>query len=89
MYRIGRDKTANTSRIILFDEAFSKMDGERIVRSVELLREFNFQVVLSAPPDKIGDIATLVDRNLCVLRVGKQACVRSFDPRKLEELDYE
>ncbi|WP_169834399.1 SbcC/MukB-like Walker B domain-containing protein [Paenibacillus donghaensis] len=89
LYRIGRDKTANTSRIILFDEAFSKMDGERIVRSVELLREFNFQVVLSAPPDKIGDIATLVDRNLCVLRVGKRACVRSFDPRKLEELDYE
>ncbi|UNK20783.1 hypothetical protein MNQ98_12560 [Paenibacillus sp. N3/727] len=89
LYRIGRDKTANTSRIILFDEAFSKMDGERIVRSVELLREFNFQVVLSAPPDKIGDIATLVDRNLCVLRVGKQACVRSFDPRKLEELEYE
>lgn len=89
LYRVGRDKAANTSRIILFDEAFSKMDGERIVRSVELLRQFNFQVVLSAPPDKIGDIATLVDRNLCVLREGKQACVRSFDPKRLEELDYE
>lgn len=86
LYRIGRDRTANTSRIILFDEAFSKMDGERIVLSVELLRQFNFQVVLSAPPDKIGDIATLVDRNLCVLRNGKKACVRSFDPRQLEEL---
>ncbi|MEW5953433.1 MAG: SbcC/MukB-like Walker B domain-containing protein [Bacillota bacterium] len=89
LYRVGRDKTANTSRIILFDEAFSKMDGERIVRSVELLRRFNFQAVLSAPPDKIGDIATLVDRNLCVLREGRHACVRSFDPRKLEELDYD
>ena len=88
LYRVGRDKIPNTSRIILFDEAFSKMDGERIVRSIELLRQFNFQVVLSAPPDKIGDIATLVDRNLCVLREGKQACVRSFDPKKLEELDY-
>lgn len=86
LYRIGRDRTASTSRIILFDEAFSKMDGERIVRSVELLRQFNFQVVLSAPPDKIGDIATFVDRNLCVLRDGKKACVRSFDPRQLEEL---
>lgn len=65
------------------------MDGERIVRSVELLRQFNFQVVISAPPDKIGDIATLVDSNLLVLREGKQACVRKFDPRKLEDLEYE
>lgn len=89
LYRVGRDRVANTSRIILFDEAFSKMDSERIVRSIELLRQFNFQVVLSAPPDKIGDIATLVDRNLAVLREGKQACVRSFDPKKLEEIVYE
>lgn len=89
LYRVGRDKTANTSRLIIFDEAFSKMDGERIVRSIELLRQFNFQVVLSAPPDKIGDIATLVDRNLCVLRDGKQACVRSFDPRKIEVFEHE
>ena len=89
LYRIGRDKNSSTSRLIIFDEAFSKMDGERIVRSIELLRQFNFQVVLSAPPDKIGDIATLVDRNLCVLRDGKHACVRSLDPKRLEEIEYE
>lgn len=89
LYRVGIDKNARTSRLIIFDEAFSKMDGERIVRSIELLRQFNFQVVLSAPPDKIGDIATLVDRNLCVLRDGKRACVRSFDPKRLEEIEYE
>jgi energy-coupling factor transporter ATP-binding protein EcfA2 len=89
LYRIGRDKNASTSRLIIFDEAFSKMDGERIVRSIELLRQLNFQVVLSAPPDKIGDIATLVDRNLCVLRERKRACVRSFDPKRLEEIEYE
>ena len=47
------------------------MDGERIVRSVQLLRQFNFQVILSAPTEKVGDIGTLVDRNLCVLREGK------------------
>lgn len=87
LYRTGRDKTYKTSRLIIFDEAFSKMDSERIVRSIELLRKFNFQAILSAPPDKIGDIATLVDRNLCVLREGKHACVRSFDPKQSEEYD--
>ena len=87
LYRTGRDKTQNTARLIIFDEAFSKMDGERIIRSVQLLRQFNFQVILSAPTEKVGDIGTLVDRNLCVLREGKHTCVKAFDPRKAEWID--
>jgi len=86
LYRMGRDKNHKTSRLIIFDEAFSKMDGERIIRSIELLRKFEFQVILSAPPDKIGDIATLVDKNLCVFREGKKACVRSFDKNHSEDI---
>jgi uncharacterized protein YPO0396 len=89
LYRTSRDKQHTTSRLIIFDEAFSKMDGERIVRSIELLRKFNFQAILSAPPDKIGDIAALVDTNLCVLRNGKHACVRSFDPKKTGDYGIE
>jgi len=86
LYRVGRDKVPNTARLILFDEAFSKMDGERIIQSIDLLRRFQFQVVFAAPPDKAPDIATLADRNLCVLREGHKACVRPFDPRQLETL---
>lgn len=85
LYRI-QDKTNNTARIIIFDEAFSKMDGERIIKSIELLRKFKFQVLLSAPPDKIGDIATLVDRNLCVIREGERTRVVPFDPKHMEDL---
>lgn len=81
LYRTDRGNTSDTARLILFDEAFSKMDGERIIQSVTLLRRFNFQVVLAAPPDKIADIATLVDRNLGVLREGHKTCVRAFDPK--------
>jgi uncharacterized protein YPO0396 len=89
VYRVGRDKTASTLRLILFDEAFSKMDGERIVRSIELLRRFDLQAILSAPPDKAADIATLVDRNLCVLREGKNTRVVTLDPRQVEKLELE
>jgi uncharacterized protein YPO0396 len=85
LYRL-QDKTQNTARMIIFDEAFSKMDGERIIKSIELLRKFKFQVLLSAPPDKIGDIATLVDRNLCVIREDKRTRVVPFDPKHMEEL---
>jgi uncharacterized protein YPO0396 len=86
LYRVGRDKNPNTVRLILFDEAFSKMDGERIIQSIDLLRRFKFQVVFAAPPDKIPDIGILADRNLCVLREGHKACVRPFDPRQMEKI---
>lgn len=89
LYRAGRDKANKTIRLIIFDEAFSKMDSERIVRSIELLRKFQFQAILSAPTDKIGDIAALVDRNLCALREGKQAHVYAFDPRQTGEYSDE
>lgn len=82
LYRMDRDPRGSTIRLIVFDEAFSKMDGERIAQSMKILRDFRFQVILSAPPDKIGDISTLVDRNLCVMRKGHTTIVRAFDPRE-------
>jgi len=86
LYRVGRDKVPNTARLIIFDEAFSKMDGERIIQSIGLLRRFQFQVVFAAPPDKVPDIATLADRNLWVWREGQKTRVQSFDPKSLEDL---
>jgi energy-coupling factor transporter ATP-binding protein EcfA2 len=85
LYRIGRDKKAGTARLIVFDEAFSKMDSERIAVSIELLRAFKFQVILSAPSDKIGDITPLADRSLLVFRDKKRSSVVSFDKAKMEE----
>ncbi len=88
LYRIGRDKSDKAARLIIFDEAFSKMDGERIARSVELLRKFGFQVILSAPSDKIPDISLLVDCNLLVYREGRSTRVGPFNPRLFEEIVY-
>jgi len=83
LYRISKGADSCNIRLIIFDEAFSKMDGERISESIRLLRQFGFQVVLSAPPEKIGDIANLVDSNLCVLRKDNVSFVRNFDPKQL------
>lgn len=89
LYRI-QDPAYNRIRLIVFDEAFSKMDSERIQESIRLLRKFGFQCILSAPPEKIGDIAPLVDRNLCVIRERSASIVRAFDGKKLmEELQAE
>ena len=84
LYRI-QDPAYNRMRLIVFDEAFSKMDSERIRESIRLLRKFGFQCILSAPPEKIGDIAPLVDRNLCVIRDKTTSIIRAFDSRELTE----
>ncbi|HHY82019.1 MAG TPA: hypothetical protein GX505_04985 [Clostridiales bacterium] len=86
LYRI-HDQAYNRIRLIVFDEAFSKMDSERIQESIRLLRKFGFQCILSAPPEKISDIAPLVDRNICVYREKTSSFVRAFDSKKLMEED--
>ena len=86
LYRIGRDQKANTARLIIFDEAFSKMDGERIEKSIMLLRQIGFQAILSTPTEKAGDIAPLVDRTLVVLRKGRHSQVTFFEKERIGEL---
>jgi uncharacterized protein YPO0396 len=88
LYRI-QDRAYNRIRLIVFDEAFSKMDSERIQESIRLLRKFGFQCILSAPPEKIGDIAPLVDRNLCVIREKTTSIIRAFDSQKLLEEEFD
>ncbi|WP_125142765.1 ATP-binding protein [Clostridium transplantifaecale] len=86
--RIRNKNQNNTIRVIILDEAFSKMDGERIRESIHLLRRFGLQAIFSAPPDKIPDIAPLVDRNIAVYKDNRHSFTRRFDPKEIEE-DFE
>lgn len=70
---------ANTTRLIIFDEAFSKMDRSRIKEAVKLLRKFNLQVILSAPSDKVADISELVDETLVTLHDKNSSCIRLYE----------
>ncbi len=87
--RIRNKNQNNTIRVILLDEAFSKMDGERIQESIRLLRRFGLQAIFSAPPEKIPDIAPLADRTIVVYKDGGHAFTRHFDPKQMEELTEE
>lgn len=86
VYRIRNKNQNNTIRIIILDEAFSKMDGERIRESISLLRRFQLQAIFSAPPEKIADIAPLVDRNIAVYKDAKHSFTRNFNPKQIEEM---
>lgn len=59
--RANNPKDNNTLRLVIFDEAFSKMDSARIKESTSLLREFGLQAILSTPSEKLRDLISYVD----------------------------
>ena len=85
VYRVRQQGYSNTLRLIVFDEAFNKMDHQRIQESIRLAKRLGLQMIISAPTEKVADIAPLVDRNLCVTRVRRQCVVRAFDPQDVVE----
>jgi energy-coupling factor transporter ATP-binding protein EcfA2 len=60
LYRSG-EENSDSLRLVIFDEAFSKMDGSRIKESVGLLRSFGLQAILSTPSEKLRDLSKEVD----------------------------
>lgn len=86
LYRVNQTGAmSNTARLIIFDEAFSKMDGQRIRESLALLKRFKLQAIISAPPDKIPDITPFVENSLCVMRSDDHAFVRAFTREEVME----
>lgn len=80
LYHINSEgELGNTVRLIIFDEAFSKMDKNRTIEAIKLLKKMNLQVILSAPSDKIPDISPLVDETLIALNDKNRSCVSPFE----------
>ena len=69
LYRVNDTSSfGNTVRLAVFDEAFNKMDSDRIIESVRLLRKMGLQAIICTPPDKVSDIMPIAD---CTLLVDK------------------
>lgn len=68
LYKVQDTKNQidNTMRLVIFDEAFNKMDPERIAKSISMLREFGLQAIICSPTDKADNIAPLCDKTLLV-----------------------
>ena len=67
LYRVNDTSSfGNTVRLVVFDEAFNKMDSDRIIESVRLLRKMGLQAIICTPPDKVADIMPIADRTLLV-----------------------
>lgn len=51
-----------TIRLVVLDEAFSKMDAEKVASCIKLIRGLGFQALISATNDKIQNYLETVDK---------------------------
>lgn len=78
-YRVNdATRFGNTVRLVVFDEAFNKMDSDRITESVLLLRKMGLQAIICTPPDKVSDIMPIADRTLLVDKSGYRMHIIPF-----------
>ncbi len=68
--------------LMLFDEAFNKMDSERIEATLRFMDSLGLQVILAAPTEKCEYIAPLVGTVALVMREGSSAWVSGFDYKR-------
>ena len=72
-------KSGDTIRIIIFDEAFDKMDDNRIGAMMDFLNRQQFQIILATPPAKIEVIGEKVDTILMAMREGQTSIIEEYD----------
>ena len=74
LYRLG-----DTIRIIMFDEAFDKMDDNRISSMMDFLNSQDFQIILATPPAKMEVIGEKVDTILLSMREGTSSIIEEYE----------
>ncbi len=68
-------------RLVLFDEAFNKMDDDRIEKTVEFFRKLQMQILTAVPTEKLEFIAPYVDQTNLIVRKHHHAHVREYRVR--------
>jgi uncharacterized protein YPO0396 len=75
-YRFFKEQPEKTVRLVIFDEAFNRMDDERIGKILEFYNNLDLQILTSVPPEKIEAIAPSMDRINVISRSGSAVKVR-------------
>jgi uncharacterized protein YPO0396 len=88
-YRFYRARPENTVRLVIFDEAFNRMDDERIDKILSFYNNLNLQIITSVPPEKIEAIAPYMDRINVLSRFGSAVKVRDchLDATDLSDIE--
>lgn len=69
----------DTIRLILLDEAFDKMDDNRISAMLDFFHSQHLQMILAAPPAKVEVIGEKMDSILMVMREGASSVAEEYE----------
>ena len=88
-YRFFKARPETTVRLVIFDEAFNRMDDERIGKVLSFYNDLNLQIITSVPPEKIEAIMPHMDRTNLVIREGSAVRVRDCleDPVNMSDIE--
>ena len=76
-----------TIRLVVLDEAFSKMDAEKVASCIKLIRGLGFQAIISATNDKIQNYLETVDKIFVFANPNKKnISIQEFEKPEFEEL---
>lgn len=76
-----------TPRLVVIDEAFSKMDAEKVGSSIRLIRKLGFQAIISATNDKIQNYVDNVDKTFVYANPNKnRISIQEFEKKEFQEL---
>ena len=89
-YRITagtRVRRRPTPRLVVLDEAFSKMDGEKVGSCIGLIRKLGIQAIISATNDKIQNYLDNVDKTFVYANPNKtNISIQEFEKQEFAEL---
>lgn len=79
-----------TLRLVVLDEAFSKMDAEKVASCISLIRGLGFQAIISATNDKIQNYLENVDKTFVYANPNKRhISIQEFERMEFEQLQGE
>jgi len=90
IYRINLNtkiKRRPTPRLVILDEAFSKMDAEKVSTCIALINSLHVQAIISAPNDKIQNYTESVDKIFLFANQNKtRISIEEFEQDRFYEL---
>lgn len=84
VYHMHRNK--DTLRLVVFDEAFNRMDADNVEECMRFIRKMGFQALVVEPTGKIQLVAPYVNTCIIVMREGFHSFVERVTRREIEQL---
>ncbi|MDW7730111.1 MAG: SbcC/MukB-like Walker B domain-containing protein [Bacillota bacterium] len=78
-------RKSDTLRLVVFDEAFNRMDADRIEEAIRFMQKLGFQAIIVAPTGRIQLIIPHMNTNLVVMKENFTSFIERVARKELTE----